>query len=432
MPRLTLTVLPRPLKPTIPTLALWGALIGFAGTDPIAARAQMAGAVPDFTIAPAQVDNGPPLTWLGGDVGRMIVLDGNRTLWFFSDAYIGPVGARDRRAAFPKVVNTVALGEVVPGAFPPFRIQHLVKSARNGSPRHFFEDPLGGKINPETGKPFDTKFWAFKPIVVRGVLYVFLNRIVGLSSTKWETKTSVIARVRNYRDHPFRWNIEYIDLYRDANPAFGYEAVEDGKHLVIYGTMKDRGIKTIAVRVPIDVLERIPAGETLEGVVEYMNTGYHWTRPDRSGPKPSVIDGIANCWDADIPSTAGFSVRYNPGLKRWQAVYLDTFTGWPCGVPKVVQAKISKPGAGPLGPWEPPAEIYRLPELDPESAVFRPDAFGYMTHEVPEFSHDPTRRIMFTYCNSFAPCSKVAPEWHRTDLNYYRVRAVEVKNPFAR
>jgi hypothetical protein len=349
--------------------------------------------------------------WLGGDVGAMTPLDAQLSFWGFADTYVGEPGAtRRNRDRF--VGNSISIFNRADSTS-----QYFCRGTPD-RPRAFFEDWAPAELR--------TRLACAKPFVSGGKLFVILNRVqVHNNSLGFMPVSTVIARVNNLSQPPPNWQVDYLDLCEVGYPTLGAEAFASGPDLIVYGVTggdpRASNTRTAVISIKLDVLATAAPRSKLAPHVVYLSADSTW-KPGFPGNPDFKADLHPDYWDVDIPSTSGFSVRYHKDLGAWQAVYVDNKAEdkW---VTKVF-VKLSK--KGPFGPWDAPRKIFDFPERIASHPLYRRDGWCYAVGEKAEFASDPRTRIKFTYCNTRDDLGAL-----ETDLDYYRVKPVEVANPFA-
>lgn len=348
--------------------------------------------------------------WLGGDGGFECALDGTRSFWTLGDSYHHHAGLMARRMG-TAVPNTIGIGTCAGGQWSI----NFYHGGTGGVVRAFFDDPANA--------PGHTRFAAQKPVLYKNRLYVLLARIAS-AGVRFVPVGSVLARVNNPFDPPARWRTDYLTMTtagRDAGvAAFGSEALISGPDLILFGNLPG---KIVACKVPLGALEATPPGGNLfsTGPVSYLGSDRAW-HPGYQGPKEGGLDW----WDCKIPTTAGFSVRYNPALKRCQVVYTDTRRGG--GFPADITI-----GTGPdaFGPWDPQKTLGLFPEMAPGSPVLNPDNACYAVHELSDFEADPNSQIRVAYTNGSRSAMRGDFRRQLVDPSTYTIGVAGFANPFA-
>ncbi len=369
-------------------------------------------------------------TWLGGDAANLLPLNSNpsQTVWTFGDCFIGVQGQTTRTTGgvftFPigSVLCTIANTN---GTFTP--TYFFRGTASNPTP--FFPDPASPYING------GSRFTPFQSFLINGKLFIIMIRV--LNNPNGRYAATVIARVSNPLAYPSQWIIDYLDLSNPNNgppsatiepqPALGgsslHQDATGGGYLVIYGKFGEGpGTKTIAVKIADSVLVNAPAGNVYSSV-QALNSSLQWVN--------NYSSNIADYFDVNIPTGAPFTVRYNPGSGRWQAVFVATQNqvnsdGSQKWLP-FMAAMDSTANGSPFGPWGPYKPIYYFPEMTPGNMLYDPSFFCYPgpSSELPAFSTNPNTNIVFNYlCNAPGTSTTVF-----TNMNIYYPKIVQVPNP---
>ena len=240
------------------------------------------------------------------------------------------------------------------------------------------------------------------------------------------TVTSIVARINNPAVHPSLWQIDYLDLCYDQNPFFGVEALVVGNEIAVYGyDVSFFPGKSIVIKLSLATLLSAPNGSYIGNQAQYLSNSYTW-KPGLTGP---------DVWDTEITSVAGFSVRYNARIQKWQVIRIDGFyASNDPGQPVQVQMLVSSFGPfGAPGPvrWEDRKNIYHFPELTWGDPLFKSNAKCYGVREYEGFSSNPDYKILFTYTNNFAELApNIPPPELFTNYDYCRIKSNEVDSPY--
>jgi hypothetical protein len=138
--------------------------------------------------------------------------------------------------------------------------------------------------------------------------------------------------------------------------------------------------------------------------LEYLGEDDHWHR----GLSPAKAKTIMQHGASEM------SVRYHPELKKWIAVMVD---------PAMFSDKVILRTAPEMtGPWSEGDVIYRIPEMQKESAEYDRDTFCYAGKEHPEF--EKAGELVFTYV-----CNTMKPKKLETETNIYVPKLVRMSMP---
>lgn len=390
-------------------------LLAACATATATARGQLGDCRPEFPFSRAVGLGGTEGTWLGADGLGMAVLDARagRTVWTFSDTFIGPPGATGRtQAAVITPANTIAIATCRDGRFTPtyyFR-------GRWDAPRPFFEDPA------DRLTPGGSVCWTQKALLHAGKLYVFLIRH---PPGTMKSIGTAVARVDNPHDPPEAWRYAVLTLTTGGDLLYGVEAFARSGRMVIYGLYKNpekqrpgeyaAGIwDLVAIRLPLSALE---AGSDLDDLgerAEHLASDRTW--------KPGLL--APGYLDIGLPAVPGngLSIRWNDAISRWQALFNTSATppnpGWVPGV----YLRFSE---SPFGPFERTRWVAEMP-VRPDPRVEGAVIHGYSVGEKPEFASDPARKVSFTYS-----VSSTSAESARRDDTPYNVFHHEGDNRYA-
>jgi hypothetical protein len=278
--------------------------------------------------------------WVGADGAFSVPLTDKRTLWLFSDTWVGTV--RDgKRKNVTMVNNTVGIQD---GRGADAKITFAVAEGKDGKPGTLFVPP--------DGKGW---FWLFAGYHAGGKLHVFLPR---------QEKTNApgafgfkgidvwLGTVSNPLDDPTKWKIEYAkvpfaDLAAERKRSFGSAVLRVGDHVYIYGyeqkpTKLFPTRKLLVARAPADKLADFDSWRFLGEKGEWKTDA-----KDAVG----LADGVGT----------EFSVSYLPGLKKYALVYTEN------GLSERIVARFA---TSPEGPWSDPVLLHTCPEMKKDKKVF--------------------------------------------------------------
>lgn len=282
--------------------------------------------------------------WIGGDGVYSVMLTPERTLWLFSDTWVGSI--RDgKRSGATIVNNTAALQE---GHGASARLQFFVLQGADQKPTAL--------LTPADGKGW---FWLQAGAVVRAPrakdrLVMFLAQIEKNGKPGvfgFRQIGTVLGLVSNPYDPPPKWQVEQRKLpcgifTPQRVLTFGAAVLPDAEFLYVYGTDEDIG----------------PAGPDRYLIVARVPLQSSWDAADwrfyRDG------QWVAEFQDASrlvrhMASEA--SVSYQPQFKRFLLVYTEDGLS-----PRI----LARSAAGPAGPWSAATTIYECPEMGRDKRVF--------------------------------------------------------------
>lgn len=270
--------------------------------------------------------------WIGADGAFSVPLSDTRSVWLFSDTWVGHI-QDGKRKPVALVNNSVAvLDGVGAKAKLTFHIHHDAKNK-----------PVA-RFTPPDGQGW---FWLFAGHFANDQLHIFLPRM-----TKTEAGGAFgfrgvdlwLATISNPMAEPNCWKITYAKVpFADlATPerkiAFGSAVLTVGDYVYVYGYEETPGKlfpqrRLLTARVPHDKLTDFTA----------------W-RFHANGE-----------WKADVQKAAAqaeglateFSVSYVSGLKQYALVYTEF------GLSARIVGRFA---TTPDGPWSEPVLLYRCPE----------------------------------------------------------------------
>jgi hypothetical protein len=276
--------------------------------------------------------------WIGGDGVYSVPLNAERTVWLFSDSWVGKV--RDGRRTDATIVNNaVAVQE---GHGPSAKLRFVVRRGTDGKPAALLA-------------PADRHGWLWPQagVCVNGRLYLLLSQIerTGDGVFGFRQVGQWLGVVANPLAEPTTWRVEQRKLPCVAfSPkrmvSYGAAVFREGDYLYIYGTDEERSVvlpnkHMVLVRVKADAVEDFSAWRFFRDdrwETDFRQAGH-------------LADKLAN----------EYSVSYLPGIKRHVAVYTEL------GLSDRIVARTA---AAPWGPWSPPLVLYRCPEMKADKRNF--------------------------------------------------------------
>ena len=343
-------------------LLVLGGAMG-ADCNPASLIPDPASARPDEALDAQFTRSGPG--WTGADSTYSVRLPDGRTLWLFSDTFLGTVRPdRSRPRDSPMVNNTLVVQDG----------RNLV-TLHGGTP----EQPAAFFTPSQAG----SWYWLYDATVDDGALYVFL------------------IRFRKAGDGPFGFEWQGTDLARLSLPdlrvqsvqpvpsaggiAWGSALLEDGDLIYVYG-VEDLGDRKYSH------LARARRG-ALAGPWEYLGE-QGWS--DDPAASRRLLAGIGNEHSV---------TRVGAG---YLLVTMDTSVR--LGADLVAYAACS-----PEGPWEHKTVVYRTPENKDEIHT-------YNAHAHPELSEDGQLLISYNVNSLSLPALFV-------NADFYRPRFIRVRVP---
>lgn len=281
--------------------------------------------------------------WIGGDGAFTVALSDQRTLWLFSDTWVGTI--RDgKRKPEAMVNNTIGIQD---GHGPDAKVTFAIAKTKDEK-----GDKPGTLFVPPDGKGW---FWLFAGHHAGGKLHVFLPR-----SEKTNTPGAFgfrnvdvwLASIGNPLDDPTKWEPKYAkvpfaDLTGEVKRSFGSAVLRDGDFAYTYGYEEKPG-KPFADRRLLTA--RAPANK----LADFDS----WRFLDAQGE-----------WKADVKDAASqaaalgteFSVSYLPGLKQYALVCTEN------GLSERILGRFAP---SPTGPWSDAVTLYKCPEMKQNKKVF--------------------------------------------------------------
>jgi hypothetical protein len=278
--------------------------------------------------------------WLGADGSFSVRTSDKRTLWLFSDTWVGSV--RDgKRKPTTMVNNTIGVQD---GHGPDAKVAFHIQKDEKGKHVAFF--------TPPDGKGW---FWLFAGHHADGKLHVFLPRMdkSGTGGAFGFKGIDVwLGTVSNPGDEPTKWKITYAKMpFADVTGekqrfAFGTSVLTVGDHAYVYG-YEETPAKPFPTRKLL--VARVPKGKLSDfGTWRFYANG-EW--------KKDVKDATASAGGLG----AEFSASYVPGLKQYALVYTEN------GLSDRVVGRFAP---SPEGPWGDPVLLYTCPEMKQDKKNF--------------------------------------------------------------
>jgi hypothetical protein len=305
----------------------------FLALFPVDPPGQMAAQAPELDRI-FQLTDG----WIGGDGVYSVELAPKRTLWLFSDTWVGKI--RDGKRTDAKIVNnTLAITEGTAGGR---QVSFFVRRDGAGQPVAFFTPP-----DPKTW------FWLQAGLVVDRRLYIFAAQITrtgdGVFGFRQVGQWLII--VDNPSDSPWKWRIRQVRL---ANVSFekprqlswGSAALAAGDEIIIYGFEESRTGSSLQRSL---ICARVKA-RTIEddSTWQYFGKG-NWHSD--LGQAEALVPQMAT----------EFSVHFLATTQRYHLVYTEN------GLSARVMMRTSEQ---PAGPWSEARIIYECPEMKQDKNFF--------------------------------------------------------------
>jgi hypothetical protein len=278
-------------------------------------------------------------SWVGGDGAFSVPVSDKRTLWLFSDTWVGSI--RDgKRKDVTMVNNSVGVQD---GSGSDARLTFSIARTDDGKPKALFMPPDGRGW-----------FWLFAGTQADNKLHIFLPRF---EKTKepgafgFRTIDLWLGTVGNPSDTPTAWKVNYskvpfTELSGERKRSFGSALLRVEDHVYIYGYDEKPGKPFPARKL---LVARVPTEKIADYTLWQFLADGKWKK-DAAGAVGQA-DGLAT----------EFSVSYLPGIKRYALVYTEN------GLSARIVARFS---TSPEGPWSEPVLLYNCPEMKRNKKVF--------------------------------------------------------------
>ena len=323
--------------------------------------------LPQFTAKPDEEMNAlfqRREGWIGADGNYSVPLGQGKTLWLFSDTWVGKID-NGKRVDATIVNNSAAIQE---GVGREAKVRFFVRREPEGKP--------AALITPADGRGW---FWLQSAIRIGQRLYLFLAQIERTGDPgvfgfrgigQW------LAAIDNPDAEPAVWRIKQQKLpfalfspKRELN--FGTAVVHTGDNVFVFGTDDHRSGGAASRHL---VVARVPAGKVADFSAWRFLAEGDWA-VDADGCQ-GLFDGMA---------TEG-SVTFLPRLNQYVCVYSEAGLS-----PNILARTAEKPE----GPWSEPVKLYTCPETGWDKNIF-----CYSAKAHPELCGDD--ELLITYAaNSF-------------------------------
>jgi len=296
--------------------------------------------------------------WIGADGAFSIPLSTNRTLWLFSDTWVGEIHGGKRH--HPAMINN-SIALQTRGAVPEF----FYPTNQAGRPEAF--------VKPADGPGY---FWLFHGLRDPSGLYLFLHQVKTVDTKSvfgFRTTGVSIGFVSNPDEAPARWKIEqtklpFVEFLEKESISFGSAVMQEGGFIYVYGN-SSRGLPSQRGMV----VARIPETKLLDFDAWRFFSDGKW--------ETNFRDATAICPDAPSES----SVWYQASLKKYVTVYSQSIFG------KIMLRTADLP----TGPWSDPQTIFECPEMK-----WSPKVFCYAGKGHPKLASQPDELIVTYAANS--------------------------------
>lgn len=319
------------------------AAAGAQGASEAAGTCRVAGTLPaPLSAVPAEDfnqlfnQNGPG--WTGGDSTYSIKLPDGRTLWQFSDTFLGVVdrrGGRDRHS--PLINSTMVLQDGT----------ELTTLAAGDPtlPASFFPSPTGGR---------DDWYWQYDSTLeqtpdgpkLRVFLIHFTRAGAGVFGFQWVGNALATLNVPDLQIESI------VEVPKDGGVSWGAAVLEGHEHTYIYGT-EDLGDEKY-----MHLARAAVNGVT--GAWQFWD-GAGWSADPAASVR--IMQGVAN--EYSVTAHAGGFVL----------ITMDTTTTFSPDL-------VAFTACSPQGPWQNRTLLFQTPESDVENLI------TYNAHAHPQFANE--------------------------------------------
>lgn len=288
-----------------------------------------------------QTDN-----WIGGDGVCSVALTPERTLWLFSDTWVGSV--RDGKRVNATIVNnTLALQD---GRVPGAKLQFIVRHDVDGKPTAF--------LTPADHRGW---FWMLSGVYVQKHLYMVLmqmdktgaNNVFGFRQIgQW------LGVVSNPLDPPTAWQVEQyplpcVQFSPERQMTFGSAVLEQGGYLYLYGNDEDKKASGLQRYLTV---ARVPTNEVTNFAAWRFYAKGEWDADFHHASR--IAGNLATDCSVSFLSKSG----------QYVLIYTDR------GLSPNIEARIAP---APWGIWSPPTTVYQCPEMGQDKNLF---CYGAKAH----------------------------------------------------
>jgi Domain of unknown function (DUF4185)/Domain of unknown function (DUF5005) len=325
--------------------------------------------------------------WVGGDGAFSVPISDKRTLWLFSDTWVGTV-REGKREKVSMVNNTVGIQD---GNGADAKITFAIAKGKDDKPGTLFVPP--------DGKGW---FWQFAGYHADGKLHIFLPRqekTKDAGAFGFRNVDVWLATIENPTDDPTKWRptyakVPFAEFAPERKRSFGSAVLRVENHVHIYGYEEKPGKpfasrKLLVARAPADKLADFDSWR-------FLGANGEW----KADAKDAV--GLADGLGTE------FSVTYLPGLKKCALVYTEN------GLSDRIVGRFAE---SPTGPWSEPVLLYKCPEMKANKKVFT-----YAAKAHPQLADDNELVISYVV-NSF----ELGPVINDADLYWPRFVRVALK-----
>ncbi len=277
--------------------------------------------------------------WIGADGAHSFAISDTKTIWLFSDTWVGKVRGGKRTDA-TMVNNTLAVQE---GRGKKSKVEFVIRKEANGKSTAF--------ITPADGKGF---YWLQAGAMIENKAILLLSQIEKTADPGafgFKQIGQWIGVVDNPQAPPLSWHIgqhklDNVLMTPKRMLTWGAAALVDGEFLYVYGTDEDQkkggpDRYLIVARVPLKRAADV-------GAWKYYAKG-EWKQDFHEAERVS-----------NEMASEG-SVTYIPALKHYALVYTRA------GLSDKIRVR-SAPNA--WGPWSQPVTVYTCPDMSWDKRIF--------------------------------------------------------------
>ncbi len=277
--------------------------------------------------------------WIGGDGAYSVALGKDRTLWLFSDTWVGKV--REGKRADASIVNN-SLG-VQEGSGAATKVRFLFGKGEAGKPAAW--------LTPADGRGW---FWLQAGVLVNHKLYVFLAQIEKADRPGvfgFRQVGQWLGIVANPNDEPENWRLQqkklpFVEFSKKHTLNFGTAVLQESGYLYVYGFQETGKFGALGRRM---VLARVEA-DKIEDFADwrFFDEG-EWHKD------AGRVTGLAGGFAPEC------SVSYLPKQRLYAAVYTELGLS-----PRI----LARTAPAPWGPWSEPVRLYKCPEPARDKRLF--------------------------------------------------------------
>lgn len=318
--------------------------------------------------------------WIGGDGAYSVALTKDRTLWLFSDTWIGQV--RDGKRTGATMVNNSAAWQDGRGKDAKVRFFVQVPPDKNTKPATENAKPKPvALLVPDEEQSW---FWLQAGALDKDRLSLVVSRI---EKTKepgafgFREIDRELATITNPQEEPTKWRatrkkIPFAIYEADRQLAFGAAILADGEYYYVYGTDETR-------KKPFPERSAIVARVIKEKITDFSSWRfYHGGQWDEDWKHSDhLAKGLAT----------EYSVSSLPGIqpsteKQFLLVYTEN------GLSDKI---VLRTATAPQGPWSDSQVVFQCPEMVRDKKVF-----SYAAKSHPMLSSDGELIVSYVV-NSF-------------------------------